>query len=146
MGKPMTRDRNLFRQFCGPQRTPSKERASILDGVPYRAERRLLDEILDLSRQDLELRRPVLLEREASRAMPSSQRSSPCGACKRRTERLQVIIAECVRLSASDRESVRDTARRAPVRSTRRDHMGSRAMANANVVAQEQANQRPVLA
>ena len=146
MGEPTTRDRCLFGQLGGSQQSPSKQWASILDGAPCRAECRFLDDIIDLSGRDPKLCRPVLIESKASRAMPSSHTSSPCGARERHAKGLQGLVTECVRLSASDGKGVRDAARRAPMRSTRRDHVGGRAMANSRIVAGKQGDQRFVLA
>ena len=146
MGEPTTRDRYLFGQLGGSQQSPSKQWASIFDGAPCRAECRLLDDIVHLSGRNPKFGRPVLIECNVSRAMPSSQTSSPSSASERRAKGLQGVVTECVRLSASDREGVRDAARRAPVRSTRRDHVGSRAMANSRIVVVKQRDQSLVLA
>ena len=81
-----------------------------------------------------------------SRAVPPSQTRAPRGACKGGAKGLQGLVTECVRLPASDREGVGDSPWRAPICSTRRDHAGGRAMANAHIVVGKQGDQRFVLA
>lgn len=61
-------------------------------------------------------------------------------------ERFQGVVAKRLRLPASGGKSVSDTPGRAARCSTRRDHVGGRAIANSCILTRKQTNQRLVLA
>jgi hypothetical protein len=102
--------------------------------------------MIDLAGRNPKFCRPVLIESKASRAMLSSQMSSPCGARERHAKGLQGVVAKRFRLLASDRKGVRDAPRSAPICPTGRGHVDSRTVADSRIPARKQGNQSFVLA